>query len=166
MQQQQFPKEGYEDWVRFIYTFTQTHPVKLLLSCLYWTVVTHMKGFYMRMSEQWYKSKFRKVIYSNHIFKPTTKYFNTVKKLAGSSGPVFTHLQTHRKYNCFSLSNLNFWLRLRLHQNLFLAESLVIPKCSQTFPGNWISLWELENKIQMRENSDIKFACRANKHFD
>lgn len=35
MQQQQFPKEGYEGCVRFIYTFTQTHPVKLLLSCLY-----------------------------------------------------------------------------------------------------------------------------------
>lgn len=47
-----------------------------------------MKRFYVRMSEQWYKSKFRKVIYSNHIFKPTTKYFNTVKKLAGSSCPL------------------------------------------------------------------------------
>lgn len=49
----------------------------------------------MRMSEQLYKSKFRKVIYSNHIFKPTTKYFNTVKKLAGSSGPVSTHFYKH-----------------------------------------------------------------------
>lgn len=35
MQQQQFHKEGCEGCVQFIYTFTQTHPVKLLLSCLY-----------------------------------------------------------------------------------------------------------------------------------
>lgn len=164
MQQQQFPKEGCDGCVQFIYTFTQTHPVKLLLYCLYWLLY----WLYIWRDFTWECQSNCTNPSSGKSFIQTTylnQQQNILTQLRNLQGVVVQYSLAFTN-TCFSLSNLNFWLRWRLQQNLFLAESLVIPKCSQTFPSNWISQWELENKIQMRENRGIKFACRANKHFD